>query len=780
MRKSILLTRANLRRGRGQMVTIFILVFLAALMLNLWLMLSMDYHRNFERYHDRLHAQHVTLVVDDDSEEMHDFLTRELGKNQQTNEFDLGDALNMPGSFLYNGGEMNHDFVISEKEEALSRSIGRVEITEEGEGKSGVYLPLLYQSEDIRIGKTIDITIAGNKIPYKVCGFFNSIMVGSHNCAMTEIILTDDKYQELAKLEYAQNATMCCVRIHDKMESQNYEAWLKDALSGRYPDARILSNTYLLVRQSRYVAASICSGIISMMAFLVLLIALVVISSNIMNYIAENMKNLGSLKAIGYISRQLVNSLMLQFLGFSLLAAVVGTGGSYMMFPYVNAMLASQTGIPYQTRFLPLPLLLTFAVLCGAVAVVVCLSSRRMKRVEPMVALRQGIQTHNFKRNHIPLAKSRVPLNAALALKTTFSGMKQNIIIGITMLVLSLVVVFSGVLIENMLVDSEPMVNLIVGETSDSCINVNLGKEEEFCEEMDKDARVENYYIYHYENVIHEGGLELLAMMCDDFSKTSNQDVVFEGRAPKFDNEIVIAAKYAKEQGLDIGDEMSIIAGGNEEKYMISGFTQISNQLGKDCLLTREGYERIGELQNVSYYLNFRDNVDIDKFNEEVKEMFGNEVNATINARATVKSGVSVYISIMTIIVTGILIMSVIVIAFVLYLLVRTMLNRKKQEYGILKAFGFTTRQLVLQTALSFMPAVVLSTVVGIAGNCAIINPLIALFLSGVGVVKCSFAIPVGLITVSGAGLVLLAFAIACLLSVRIKKIVPKELLSGD
>lgn len=780
MRKSILLTRANLRRGRGQMATIFILIFLAALMLNLWLMLSMDYHQNFERNHDRLHAQHVTLVVDDDSEKMRDFLAREFQGNEQTDEFALGDCLNMPGSFAYNGGEMNQDFVIGEKEEALSRAIGAVEITEEGAEKSGVYLPLLYQSDDIQTGKTIDITIAGNKIPYKVCGFFNSIMGGSHNCAMTEIILTEDKYQELAELGYASKATMCCVRIRDKAESQNYEAWLKDALSGEYPDARILSNTYLLVRQSRYVAASICSGIISMMAFLVLLIALVVISSNITNYIAENMKNLGSLKAIGYISRQLVNSLMTQFLGFSLFAAAAGVVASYMMFPYVNAMLASQTGIPYQMRFLPLPLLLTFAVLCGAVAVVVYLSSRRMKKVEPIVALRQGIQTHNFKRNHIPLAESKAPLNAALALKTTFSGMKYNIIIGVTMLVLSLVVVFSGVLIENMLVDSEPMVNLIVGETSDSCININRDRETEFCDLMDKDARVEKYYVYHYENVIHEGGLGLLAMMCDDFSKANNQDVVFKGRAPRFDNEIVIAAKYAKEQGLDIGDEMCIIAGGNKGKYIISGFTQVSNQLGKDCLLTREGYERIGELQNISYYLNLGDSVDIEKFNAEVKEALGNDVNTTINVRATIKGGVSVYISILAIIVTGVLIMSVIVIAFVLYLLVRTTLNRKKRDYGILKAFGFTTGQLVLQTALSFMPAVVIATVVGIAGNCAIINPLIALFLNGVGVVECSFAIPVGLIAASGAGLVLFAFAVACLLSLRIKKIAPKELLSGD
>lgn len=780
MRKSILLTRANLRRGRGQMATIFILIFLAGLMLNLWLMLSMDYNRNFERYHEKLHAQHVTFVADDDSEEMRDFLTRELEKNKQTDKFALSDALNMPGSFAYNGGEMNQDFVISEKEGALSRSIGRIEITEEGGDKSGVYLPLLYQSDDIRIGKTIDITIAGNKIPYKICGFFNSIMGGSHNCAMTEIILTEDKYQELVELGYAPKATMCCVRIHDKMESQNYEAWLKDEFSGRYPEARILSNTYLQVRQSRYVAASICSGIISMMAFLVLLIALVVISSNIINYIAENMKNLGSLKAIGYISSQLVNSLMLQFLGFSLFAAIAGIGCSYLMFPYVNAMLASQTGIPYRMRFLPLPLLLTFAVLCGTVAVVVCLSSRRMKKVEPIVALRQGIQTHNFKRNHIPLAESKASLNIALALKTTLSGMKHNIIIGITMLVLSLVVVFSGVLIENMLIDSEPMVNLIVGETSDSCINVNKGKEQEFCDEMSRDARVEKFYVYHYENVIHEGGLELMATMCDDFSKTNNQDIVFKGRAPKFDNEIVIAAKYAKEQGLDIGDEMKIIVGGTGEKYIISGFTQIGNQLGKDCLLTREGYERIGELQNISYYLNLREGVDIEEFNAEVKDMFGNEVNAATNVRSTIKGGVSVYVSILAIIVTFVLVMSVVIIVFVLYLLVRTMLNRKKQDYGILKAFGFTTGQLVLQTALSFMPAVVITTVVGIIGNCAIINPLIALFLNGVGIVKCSFAIPVGLVTVSGAAIILFAFAVACLLSLRIRKIAPKELLLGD
>ena len=43
MRKGFLLARANLRRAKGQGAAIVVLVFLAAMMLNLWLMLSMPF-----------------------------------------------------------------------------------------------------------------------------------------------------------------------------------------------------------------------------------------------------------------------------------------------------------------------------------------------------------------------------------------------------------------------------------------------------------------------------------------------------------------------------------------------------------------------------------------------------------------------------------------------------------------------------------------------------------------------------------------------------------------
>lgn len=348
------------------------------------------------------------------------------------------------------------------------------------------------------------------------------------------------------------------------------------------------------------------------------------------------------------------------------------------------------------------------------------------------------------------------------------------------MLVLSLVVVFSGLMVENVIVDMQSFINLIVGETSDSCINVNAEIENEFLQMLNEDSRTKKVYLYHTVEVGHVGGIALVTNLSDDFSNVNNQSVCFEGRFPKYDNEVAIGAKYAKEKNLKIGDEITLTVDGNEVKYIISGFTQMANALGKDCLMTRSGYERMAKLRDLSYYINVSDGVDIDAFYLEVSQQFENNINYVVNSSLVLNATSIVYVSLMTIIVIAILVLSVIVVTFVLYLLVRTMLNNKKRDYGIMKALGFTTAQLVLQTAISFMPTVIFSMIVGLIVSSFIINPLLAIFLGGIGIVKCTFSIPIVFITVVGIGMILLSFAIVCLLSLKIKKISTKELISGE
>lgn len=188
----------------------------------------------------------------------------------------------------------------------------------------------------------------------------------------------------------------------------------------------------------------------------------------------------------------------------------------------------------------------------------------------------------------------------------------------------------------------------------------------------------------------------------------------------------------------------------------------------------------MGTLQNVTFYINLAEGTDIDEFNAEIGSKFVGNANGVINVKATLDSMATVYVSMMTIIVIAILVLSAIIIAFVLYLLVHTMLNNKKRDYGILKSLGFTTHQLIMQTALSFMPAIIISTVVGIIISCIVINPLMSLFFSSMGIVKCTFNIPILFSVFVGLGLILASFGIACLLSLKIKKIAPRNLLVGE
>lgn len=781
MRKSLLIAASNLRRTKGQTVAIVALILLASAMLNLGLMLSTDYKRNFDRCHDRLNDGHVTLVMTGNDTKQQEFLYRTLEEEEGVEEYFCQDALFMVGSFAYNGGEVNTEFVILEKESALSRPVGRMEIVEEGEGKSGVYLPMLYGADGkIELGDMMDINIGSHVMRYQVCGFLNSAMAGSHNCSMSALLLTADRYEELERLGYAPASTFASVRIRDKEESQDFEAALKNKISAAYPAQRVLSNAYGMVSSSRYISQMICSSVVNAMAFFVTLIALVVISSNVINYIQENMKNLGALKAMGYRSVQIVAGLQAQFLGVAVLTSAAGIGLSYCLFPALNRMMIAQTGIPYVMRFLPVPCMITLGTMGGAVALAVWLSARRIRKIEPIVALRQGVLTHSFKRNHVELERARMPLQLALALKTCASGMKQNITVSITMLVLSLVVVFSVLMAQNVIVDMTPFINLIVGETADACVNVHPRAEDDLLQAADRDGSVEKIYLYSSAEVCHVDGIALVATMAEDFSQVNNQDVCYQGRFPLYDNEVAIGAKYAREQGLKLGDEIALTAEGKDVDYLICGFTQISNNLGKDCLLTREGFERMGAFTDMSYYVDLVPGADIEAFRKRMEEGLGSDLNMTINIASVIEGSAGVYVSLMAIIVAGILVLSVAVIAFVLYLLVRTLLGSRKRDYGILKALGFTTGQLVLQTAASFLPAVLLSTAVGIAASAVIINPVVALFLGGIGIVKCTFILPVGWTMLSGAGLVLIAFGLACLLSLRIRKIAPVALLAGE
>lgn len=93
MKKCFLVASANLRRAKGQTVAIVALILFASAMLNLWLMLSVDYKRNFDRYHDKLNAEHVTMELYGRDDELRDFIAETLDKDERITQYSIEDAM---------------------------------------------------------------------------------------------------------------------------------------------------------------------------------------------------------------------------------------------------------------------------------------------------------------------------------------------------------------------------------------------------------------------------------------------------------------------------------------------------------------------------------------------------------------------------------------------------------------------------------------------------------------------------------------------------------------
>lgn len=777
MSKNSLLTRSNIRKAKGQTVAITILVLLASIMMNLWLALGIDYKANFDRTHDRLNDSHITLILPD-ADEIVNFIKDKLDNSSDVSEY----CVTPTYQTLFN------------KDDALSREVGKFEIVEEGNYKSGIYLPIIDKGDadyQYQIGDDYQ-TDNGDK--FTVCGFFNSTMMGSQNCGIIGYMATDDVFHKLYDTDDEQTAlfthNVCVsVRLNDKSQSKRVRMEIRTALKEHIDElgwsVSYASNTYEMVTTTRYISQSICAAVICAMAFIIILIAAVVISSNVGNFISQNMQNLGALKAIGYKSSQLIGAQTAQFSLVALISSICGVGLSYTIFPYIVDMMNQQTGIPYDVRFLPIPCVITIAAVVGAVALSVFLSARGIKKIEPITALRQGIATHNFKKNHVPLDKAKSPINLALALKTTLSGAKRNITVCVTMLVLSLVIVFAGMMYKNVIADVTPIRNMVIGEVTDYGVNVNSNIKDSFLEDMKNDNRVEKIYRYTFYNITHEGGAELEGHCSDDFGQINNQNLVVEGRFPKYANEVAIGISYARDMGLKIGDEITL-SSNKKGKFIITGFTQYSNALGMDCLLTEEGCESLVEeyegvkIPFYDYYMNIKSGVDIDAFDKELKDKYGDKIVYSDNMQRVIDNDLSVYTSLVAVIVVAVIVLSALIVLFVLYLLVRMMLNNKKRDYGILKALGYTTGQLVVQTAFSLMPPIAVSAAVGITISSLVIKPLTSVFLAGIAVVKCPFEISILFNIIAGIALILFAFGTACLMSLRIKKIVPRELLSGE
>lgn len=786
MGKIFRLAMANIRKGKGQASSFILIILIGALMLYLGMVTAFEYVDNFDKKAEQLCSPDLVFSAQTDSREFTEEFTGRLLEDGRVAEVESGPALIADCKFSYGGGEQNRVGVVLDKSRDV-RLAKWAMVEESGlTGEYAIYLPYLFQTAGVSgIGDDFDITfnrlgLPEEKMRFTVAGFYEDTYFSTINNTTTGFLMNHEGYERLAEaLGDSVRGTLVSVNAVNAEDAErivsNYKTIMKELLpAGRIGD----SSHYEVVKSARTITSSIGSIVIVAFSILLIAIALVVVKFRIGNSVEEEMQNIGALKAIGYTSRQIILSFLIQFSFLALIGSLLGLLGGFLVLPLLSHMFATQTGILWKLAFSVPAALATVAGIQLPVLLVAFMSANRVRRLHPITALRFGVTTHSFRRNPFPLEKARGSLNLLLAAKQLAHNKVRSFLVGAIIAVVTFTAVFAGVLYMNISVKEEIFLNLTMGDT----VNVRLrAKAEEYAAELLAEVRAEENVkksFYYFEGTaVCEDDYEVYCYVADDFEQVENRGWNYKGRFAKYENEVCLGGLLAKKLGKDVGDTLTLRLNDVEQEYLITGLIQGSNYLGQDLCLTGDGYRRLAEnfrYTDISVYL--REGTDSAAFIEEM-EASSDNIALSINREALVKSSMGIYSVIIGILAKIIDLITALVVVLVLYLVIKTTLNRQKRELAIKKAIGFTTGQLALQNACSFLPVIMAGSAVGCVCGYLLINPFLSLLFARVGLVKVEFLIPAAMLAGIFTAITGVGFTVSLLVSGRIRRITPYTLL---
>lgn len=776
------LAKANIKHNKSATLSLIVLILIAAMMLHIGLMIMTQMTVFYKEKVEELGDAHISVITRSES---HSEQYRRFFEAQDNVELiEMQEGILLEGTkFRYVDKDMEIPVLLLNAEAERTISPFKLAVAselEEGARERSIYLPYTLKADaGYKLGDKF--TLQGLDQEFRIAGFFETTMFGTNHLGLFKLLVPDAAYRLLAdELGHTERAVILSVWLTDIGETsklngefERQHSQLAEEGGDPYRSLDVLTAEY-----SSMITVNIVAMILVAFALVMILVALIVIKFRVTNSIEDGMVNIGVLKAMGYTTRQIAGSLVLQYMLITCLAGVAGVALSYTLLPATGELVASLSSLIWVPAWHLTADVLSLLVVIVLVMAVTGFAVLRIRKLFPVTALRGGIMTHSFRKNYLPLDRTRGGLTLLLAGKTITSLRKPYLTIALIVTAVTFASVFVIVLYYNIAVNHTAFIELTGEEISDVMV---IGQKdadgEELMNLLEGQEEVTKVNLWDGMNVQLDGQ-NVFTYITDDYRKLEKQEI-YKGRYPVYDNELAITWLVAEQLGKDLGDTVEVKIGNITRTYLITGLHQSLNNMGLLGYMTLSGVqEHMPGYEVRSFNVHLEPAVDNESFISRLKVEYDHLFAELINIEEMVAGQMNAYTSIVLMVTVAILAITVLVVVLILYLLIKTMIIKRKREYGIQMANGFTTWQLMNQIALSFMPVVMLGVLIGGLLGSFYTNELLSVLLSGAGVKKVDFTIdPVSIVMLCG-GLILLAYIISMLASRRIGRISPYELIT--
>ena len=525
----------------------------------------------------------------------------------------------------------------------------------------------------------------------------------------------------------------------------------------------------------------IVSSVLIGVACILYIVLMVVIANNISSTIKTDYKTLGVFKSQGFSSKKLRAIYLWQYMIAELIGAVLGIILSFVLLKVLLSKFATTVGVILTPSFNELLVSGVIIAILGISVIIISICTNKISRVSPHKAISEGRDDVSFS-SRIMMPISKKLLSASVALRNITSAISQYVGIMITALIMVVLLVF--VLIGGQCLSSKnTLSSLAVLPELGVAHYDNLTDEEK----VELDELVSSYATIQEEYTVTSFYItcESTKLQCTIFEDPSVDPCIAQGRAPLYDNEVVIGTGVAERFGKEIGDTIVLTYNDYSYEYLISGICNTMIDVG---MVVDMGYEaacHVGLEDRAMYFqhgflLENPDNknewyprAEADKIADAINERFDN-VNAfsvDTNYMGSVMGDTIAFAGYVVYVLTALFVVIIVTMACT------KCFNNERRMLGIYKAMGFTSGNLRTQFAFRFMIVFAVGSVLGLLVSALTVKSFFVFVFSTMGVanmridfVPVNYIMPLVVICIS-------AFVFSYLASSRVKRIDINELI---
>lgn len=785
-----LLVRSNLKKSRKTSFAFFLLLMATMLLSYTGSQLTEGFRRLYQEKAAETNSADFAAVLPRNFCERYQ---EEIAGFRQAEEeilvMETSDALLLRNMDIQagNGEPVNGSWMIrdADREGTLS-SLKIVEYMDQMP-ENGIYVPYVCRTFfGFGLGDMLTISSGEWEETFIIAGFTEDVLFGCRSNIAFD--LPQASFRSLQEKTGA-DCDAAVVMIKTEGSVSGLANRFSEFVAGR-SDGEMFYNTSDInyAEASRSNNLNIYVAVMNAASFIGIAACFMVIWFHMRNTLDKDLKELGTLKAVGYGGGQIVMSYVLQFLFLGLAGGMAGIGLSQCIMPEVIKNIATDIGFVWNTAFLGRAAgrnLLAVLLVIGAVTLFL---SRGIFRIRPVEAIQErGKVQPSGRKGGMAMESSPFPVNLSIIFKMISSERIKSILTGVVISVIMCVAGFAVILYVRLVNDEGGM--LQVTGTEVYSVNVQPSRPEdaaEIAKEMETEGvrKVMLAVEPGSSRLLCDNGVYAALGVYSDYGALENPSL-YAGRYPKHENETAISGNLAEALGKEIGDTIEVSQifqeAAGEGTFLIVGLTQGTYTGGMDIYLTMEGLALVdpgAQWQTVHIYL--EEGIDAEEYCSRLEERFLDRISYAGGFERVFYSQLAPIISSVSGVVSFIMAVMFLLVIIMGYFVTNSILLTHKRDFGIMKALGYSNGQIISQTVVTFMLYIAGGSLLGGIALYFGSNAVLAGLFRGMGVYRLTFRFPAVWIAV----LVLCMEAAGCLTAFlsawKVRKIVPCSLIKAE